>query len=58
MAIEIPLSINPLAKAITKGVFPVPPTVILPTLMTGHGRVFVLNSLREWKRDLAPTAHP
>ena len=38
MATGIPLSINPFANAITKGVFPVPPTVILPTLMTGQGR--------------------
>ena len=44
MATEVPLSINPFAKAITRGVLPVPPTVIFPTLMTGQGRDFVLNN--------------
>jgi hypothetical protein len=40
MATEIPLSVNPFAKDITKGVFPVPPAVMFPTLMTGQGSVF------------------
>jgi hypothetical protein len=47
MATGIPLSVNPFAKAITKGVLPVPPTVMFPTLMTGQGMVFVFKSSRE-----------
>jgi hypothetical protein len=47
MATEIPLPINPFANVMTKGVLPVPPTVMFPTLMTGQGSVFVFNSSRE-----------
>jgi len=42
IAVRIPLFANPLANAMTSGVFPVPPTVMLPTLMTGQGRRFDL----------------
>ena len=37
-ATGIPCFVRPLTRAITKGVFPVPPTVMFPTLITGQGR--------------------
>jgi hypothetical protein len=47
MATGIPLSIKAFASVITKGVLPVPPTVMFPTLMTGQEIVFVFKSPRE-----------
>jgi hypothetical protein len=46
MATGIPLSLKAFASVITKGVLPVPPTEMFPTLMTGQGSVFVFNSSR------------
>jgi hypothetical protein len=47
MATEIPLPIKTFANVITKGVLPVPPTVIFPTLITGQGIVFVFKTPTE-----------
>jgi hypothetical protein len=44
MATGIPLPVKHFANAITKGVLPVPPTVMFPTLMTGQGSVLVFNN--------------